>query len=252
MKTAAPPSASPPASFVKSAMRTLDIIEYVVSRGRPVVAQEIGAALTIPPSSLSNLLSTLVEREFLSREGRLYTPGDGLARLRANGPSLEEKAAPLVRSLRIQLNETTSFFLRRGWEVEAVLTDSSEHALRYAVQVGSLVPMHAFSAGKAILALLPEKDVTRYFAETKRARFTDKTVVSEKGVRAEIAAARKTGAAHTHEEYSPGIHGVGCAVRVGDDYGAFSVAIPNVRFNDEVEEKATALLKQAAAFLSKG
>ncbi len=128
------------------------------SRGRrPVVAQEIGAALTIPPSSLSNLLGTLVEREYLSREGRLYKPGGGLARLRAqtNGVTLEEKIAPLVRSLRVQLNETTSFFLRRDWEVEAVFTETSDHALRYAVQVGSLVPMHAFSAGKAILAALP-------------------------------------------------------------------------------------------------
>jgi IclR family acetate operon transcriptional repressor len=249
MKTASAPAS---ASFVKSAMRTLDIIEYVVSRRRPVVAQEIGAALMIPPSSLSNLLSTLVEREFLSREGRLYTPGDGLARLRANGLSLAEKVAPLVRSLRVQLNETTSFFLRRDWEVEAVLTESSEHALRYAVEVGSLVPMHAFSAGKAIMALLPDKELARYFAETKRARFTDKTIVSEKALRAEIATARKTGIAHTHEEYSPGIHGVGCAVKIGDDYGAFSVAIPNVRFNDAVEEKATALLKQAVAFFNKG
>ncbi len=64
---------------------------------------------------------------------------------------------------------------------------------------------------------------------------------------------RKTGIARTREEYSAGIHGIGCAVKIGDDaFGAFSVAIPNVRFNEAVEEKATALLKQATAFFNKG
>ena len=57
------------AGSVKSATRTLDIIEYVVAAGRPLVAQEISNALAIPVSSLSYLLSTLVERTYLQRAG---------------------------------------------------------------------------------------------------------------------------------------------------------------------------------------
>src|SRR5690606_41703983 len=55
-------AASDPASpsQVKSATRTLDIIEYVVAHDRPLVAQEIAVALGIPVSSLSYLLGTLV------------------------------------------------------------------------------------------------------------------------------------------------------------------------------------------------
>ena len=57
-------------SQVKSATRTLDIIEYIVAHGRPLVAQEIAVALGIPVSSLSYLLGTLVDRGYLAREGR--------------------------------------------------------------------------------------------------------------------------------------------------------------------------------------
>src|SRR5690606_8553047 len=57
-------------SQVTSATRTLDIIEYVVAHPRPLVAQEIATALGIPVSSLSYLLATLVERNYLVREGR--------------------------------------------------------------------------------------------------------------------------------------------------------------------------------------
>ena len=135
-------------SSVKSATRTLDIIEYVVAHPRPLVAQEIATALGIPVSSLSYLLSTLVDRTYLVREGRRYSPGPGLEKLQLKGGtySLADRAAPLVRTLRQQLNETTSFFVREGWEIEALVTESSDQALRYAVPTGNRLPMHALAS----------------------------------------------------------------------------------------------------------
>ena len=172
---------------VKSAMRTLDIIEYVVARGQPVVAQEIAAALLIPVSSLSYLLGTLVERGYLARDGRRYLPGPGLERLQMRDPafSLAERVAPLVRVLRAQLDETASFFVREEWSVKALVTETSEKALRYAVQVGTSAPLHALSAGKAILAALPEEEFERYLAETRREAFTVMTITSAAGLRAQ-------------------------------------------------------------------
>ncbi len=246
----------PPAT-VKSAIRTLDIIEYIVSRGRPLVAQEIATALSIPVSSLSYLLVTLVERGYLSRAGRRYTAGPGLERLQTQNPTfpLAEAVAPLVRALRIQLNETTSFFVRRDWEVEALVTETSEQALRYAVQNGAHAPLHGFSAGKALLAAMPDGELDRYFADTagNRQKFTAKTIVSEAGIRAEIAKIRETGIAHTNEEHTPGIHGIGrVALMGGEVVGAFSFAIPVVRIDAALERRATELLTRTVELLSLG
>lgn len=241
------------ATPVKSALRTLDIIEYVVARDRPVVAQEIAGALLIPVSSLSYLLNTLVDRGYLAREGRRYTPGPGLERLqtRAHDFSLAERVQPLVRALRIQLNETASFFVRRGWEVEALATETSEHALRYAVQIGTRTPMHGFAAGKAILAVLPDAEIEAYLAETKREAFTPATLTTPQALRREIAAIRRDGVARTREEHTPGIQGVGRAVLVdGEPLGAFSVAIPTVRFDAELERRAAELLTRTGALLT--
>ena len=241
----------PPAT-VKSAMRTLDIIEYVVSRGRPLVAQEISGALGIPVSSLSYLLGTLVERGYLARAGRRYATGPGLERLQTHAPAftLAETVAPLVRTLRIQLNETVSFFVRRGWEVEALVTETSEQALRYAVQTGSHTPLHGFSAGKALLAAMDDAELDLYFAETERVAFTPTTIISEPAIRAEIAEIRRTGIARTREEHTPGIHGMGRVARIdGEVVGAFSVAIPAVRFDEEIEQRAAHLLERAGDLL---
>lgn len=235
---------------VKSAMRTLDIIEYVVSRDRPTVAQEIAAALVIPVSSLSYLLNTLVERDYLARDGRRYIPGPGLERLQTRQPvfSLADRVAPLVRALRVQLNETASFFVCKDWEVEALVTETSERALRYAVQVGSGAPLHVLSAGKAILAALPNNEFERYLSEAQRQAFTPATITSEAGLRAEIAEIRRTGVARTREEFTPGIQGIGCAVHIdGELAGAFSVAIPTVRFDQDICHRATELLIRTVA-----
>lgn len=233
-------------------MRTLEIIEYVVAADRPAAA-EIAAALVIPDSSLSYLLATLVEHGFLAREGRRYAPGPALARLQpSRAQSLAEHAQPLVRSLRVQLGETASFFVRRGWEVETLVTETSEHALRYATRVGTRTSLHGFSAGKAILAALPDAEVEAFLAQTDRQAFTPATIVSRDGLLAEVALVRRTRIARTRGEHTPGIEGVGCAAMTpdGELLGAFSVAVPSVRFDTDVERRAATLLTRAAALLA--
>lgn len=210
-------------------------------------------ALGIPVSSLSYLLATLVERNYLVRDGRRYSAGQGLQRLQAESPAftLAEKVAPLVRALRVQLNETSSFFIRRGWELEALVTETSEHALRYAVQRGAHAALHSFAAGKALLAALDEEELDRYFAETDRCAFTSTTIVDEAALRAELETVRTSGIARTHEEHSPGICGLARVAGIDNEVlGAFSVAIPAVRYNAEVERRAVDLLLRTTDLLA--
>ena len=242
-------------SRVKSATRTLDIIEYAVSQGRPLVAQEIATALAIPVSSLSYLLATLVEREYLQREGRRYSAGPGLQRLQARETplTLAERGAPLVRALRVQLNETTSFCVRAGWEIEAIATETSDHALRYSVDPGTRAPMHALPSGKVLLAALPPEALDTYFSESERAAFTEATIIDEAALRAQLDTIRAQGWAETSEEFSPGIAGVGQLVTIdGEAVGALSVDIPKVRFTEDMRNQAKALLQRTAALMDAG
>jgi IclR family acetate operon transcriptional repressor len=239
-------------SQVKSATRTLNIIEYVVAHNRPLVAQEIATALGIPVSSLSYLLSTLVEREYLTRDGRRYSAGPGLARLQASSDSftLADRTAPLVRTLRVQLNETVSFFVREEWEIEAIVTESSEQALRYSVEQGRRLPIHALASGKALLAALSDEQLDQYFAEAKREKFTQSTVTDERTLRSQLEAVRRTGFAETDEEYSRGIVGIGRVVAMGGEpVGALSVAIPKVRFDEDIKRRVCDLLERTTGLL---
>ena len=249
------PASPIPGAAVKSATRTLDIIEYVVAHGRPLVAQEIATALDIPVSSLSYLLATLVERTYLVREGRRYRAGPGLERLQASRHemSISDRVAPLVRTLRVQLNETVSFFIQVGWEIEAIVTESSEQALRYAVPTGQRLPMHAFASGKALLATLPDTELERYFEEGQFVHFTPQTITDPARLRAQLAEIRATGFATTDEEFSRGIVGIGQAVAIGGKVvGALSAAIPKVRLDDSLQQRVRDLLQRTAGLLEEG
>lgn len=243
-------SAAPPP--VKSALRTLDVIEFVVAHRQGVVAQEIASALGIPVSSLSYLLTTLADRGYLAREGRRYLAGPGLERLRAPQEALPlaDRVAPLVRALKGKLNETASFMVQRGWEVEAIVTEASDQALRYAVDPGTRRPLHALASGKVILAALPEADLARYFAETTRAVFTPATRTSEADLCADLAGIAAQGIAIAREEATVGIVGTAVPARIdGQFVGAFSVAVPAVRFDDALEARVRAALMRAAGAL---
>lgn len=245
-------SSQPPSNPVKSAMRTLDVIEYVVAHRQGAVAQEIAGALGIPVSSLSYLLATLADREYLVREGRRYLPGPGLERLRVAPAALtlEDRVRPLVRALKGELNETASFMVREGWEIEALVTEAGEQALRYAVEPGMRRPMHALASGKVILAAISEEMLARYFAESSRGALTPHTRLAEADLRADFATIRAQGFCIAREEATQGIVGTGIAVvRDGAVLGSFSVAVPTVRFDAALQDRTIAALRRAAEAL---
>ncbi|QDX27664.1 helix-turn-helix domain-containing protein [Sphingomonas suaedae] len=240
---------------VKSAMRTLDIIEYVVGNPGGVAAQDIAAALQIPVSSLSYLLATLCERNYLRREGRRYSAGTGLDRLRlpASAISVEDRIAPHVRALRRAVNETSSFFTAIDWEIEARVTETAEQALRYAVSVGARAPLHCMAAGKAILSTFGDTMFARYFAEAPRPLFTPRTVSDEATLRDQIAAVRDTGFAFTDEEYTLGVCGIARPVWIGGvAVGALAVALPKLRQTPDARAQIMDRLTAACAAIDAG
>jgi len=233
-------------------MRTLDLIEYVVAHPAGVSAQDIASALGIPKSSLSYLLVTLVERHYLNRDGRLYSAGAGLDRLRRPDAdrSLAERGAPLIRALRLQLNETASLFEPEGWEMVVMLTETAEQKLRYALDVGSRMPLHCVSAGKAYLAALPDDRLERYFRESERVAFTDRTIVDEGALRVELARVREDGFARATDEYTRGITAIGRAIVIrGVPVAAVSVSVPVSRFEPPVEREVIEQVMRTARAL---
>ena len=243
----------PSSASVKSAIRTLDVLEFLVAQRQPMAARDLSIALAIPVSSLSYLLTTLVERGYLARDGRHYAPGPALARLQPATTTRDvlDRVGAVAAALRDQLNESVAFFVRRDFEVEAVVSAVGTQALRYSFDIGRRAPLHIISAGKAILAALSDDELDQYFRDGTRAVFTANTLTDEAALRADLAVARASGIARTREEQTLGITGIGRAVVIdGELVGAMSVAIPLARFDAKLERRVVELLIHATAQLT--
>jgi IclR family acetate operon transcriptional repressor len=233
---------------VKSASRTIDILEQIARQG-PATAREISRATRIPESSLSYLLATLVERDWLcSLSDRTYTLGSGLSRLAAGAaPSPAERRRAQLKLVARATGETCSLFIRREHEIEAIEVELSSQLLRFTPDRGMRVPLHCFAGGKALLANMSEATLAAYLAAGPRMRFSPFTLVGEAELRRDIAETRKRGYAISHEEHTVGIVGLGVAA---DDQFSISVAVPTARFDRAFEKLAARTLLEAVKGLA--
>lgn len=233
---------------VKSASRTLDIIELMIRSPVGLTARDMSLELDIPSSSLSFLLSTLTERGYLARTGRTYSVGPALERLRSapDSGSLVDRAVPIVRSIWRELNETTGFFVLDHGRLRVAASEVGVHTLRCALNTGDIMPLHALATGKAILATLSEAELDQYLNSLELTRHTGSTIIDTPKLQHELRTARADGIFEAFSEYTDGIVGFGKAIdRSCGLKGAFGIALPSVRLTESRRSKIYELLNTA-------
>ena len=239
-------------SAVKSAGRTLDLLELFARETVPQSFGAVSAALDIPPSSLSQLIATMCDRGYLEHLGGRggYRAGPGLdallIRLSA-GRGIIERARPLLLELRDSLHESVALNVLRGDETEVAATEHAESDLTYRIRPGATAPLYAVAAGKAFLAAMSDLEINAYIARTRFTAFTPATVRSGAQLWLDIRKIRTSGFAHSISEASPGVAGVGrVLMQDGRAVGALSVGLPAIRYDDAVDARIRQALLVAA------
>jgi len=238
---------------VKSAARALDVMEFVVQSAEPPSFAAIAAALQVPKSSLSNLLATLVDRNYLiqadARGG--YLPGGAIERLNAGfwrSASTAERVDLVLAAIRKTLGETAGYWERRGDEAEVIATQPGERALVYLLKVGVRTPLHRVSTGKVLLAALEDREIQSYADRTDFSVKTQYGIGSQAALWSEIADIRATGIARSRGELVEDVVGIAAALKVdGIVIGAVCAALPASRYDAPRDAAITATLKAAAA-----
>lgn len=253
-----PDTPQPPGqAAVKSAVRALDLLEVLARRAAPMTHAELAVALGMPKSSLTLLLRTLADRRYLAPapDGRGWRIGPAVAALGGAARrriDLADLARPVVSRLSAAADESAGFVVREGDSGRVLVAANAEHPLTYAHRTGQLLPLHATSSGKAMLAALPEAEREAFLATAELAAFTPDTVTSPEALRAQLEEVRATGTAHSFEERHRGIVGMAKAV-LGHDgglLGAVNVALPSARFTEAARLRIRAALDHAAKSLA--
>lgn len=240
-------SASGGVREVKSAARTVELLELLAARGdRPARLQELADALEVPRSSMYALLQTLVSRGWVRTDvtGSLY--GIGIHALLTGTAYLDSD--PRVRAVRPYLDEASealgeTIHMGRldGHDVAYLATRESHEYLRTISRVGRRLPAHMGALGKALLAERPDEELPEgpYDAATPR------THTSREALAADLAGVRERGYSVDREEGLPGIVGFGFALRYDTPaQDAISCSVPVSRLTPEREQRIITVMRE--------
>jgi DNA-binding IclR family transcriptional regulator len=165
---------------------------------------------------------------------------------------LRTVALPLMEDLRRITGETVTLYFLDGKERLCVERMESRQNVRMVSRVGHRLPLHAGSAGKAILAFLPRERVEEIFRTTEMKNLTENTIVDPEVLRAELAKIHQVGYAVSHGEWIMEASGVAAPIfrKGGEVVGAISISGPSSRFTAHNVQKFAADVVQAAGQIS--
>lgn len=229
-------TSSRPGGLVKSADRTLEILEFCGRQRHPVAHAEIAGALGIPKSSASALLANMVERDYLTffPETGGYSLGAAVIAL-ASGYlrelDLPRMGQAAVQALAAEVGESAALAVLAGKRVQVVARHNWVQPLMYAVHVGDTAPLHASASGKAILAFLAPARRDALFTGYRFERVAPGTLRNRRALLAALGAARSAGFARSDEELVEGIMTLAAPVFDArcEVVGAISLSIPTPR-----------------------
>ena len=134
------------------AARVLEALEG----GGPRSLGDLVEAVGLPRATTYRLAAGLEAHGLVRRDGEgrfcLGLRLIGLGRSAAGAFPLAEAAGPALERLREVTGESVQLYVAEGVGRRCVLSLASEHALRWIVPAGSLLPMDRGSAGRALVA----------------------------------------------------------------------------------------------------
>lgn len=234
---------------VKSADRTLDVLEALGAATERRTLGELARDLGVPKSSLHAILRTMQQRGWIETDDSGHRFGLGVRALLVGASYVEvdDQVARLDGTLdwlSERIGETVHLGRLDGGDVVYLAKRESQHPLRLFSAIGRRLPAHATALGKAILAArLDELD--SLLAGPLRA-LTPHTITTRSALVAELEETRRRGHAVDNEENSEGIRCFAVAIparRAVQD--AISFSIPVARLNPERSQEVVACLQEA-------
>jgi IclR family transcriptional regulator, pca regulon regulatory protein len=171
------------------------------------------------------VLLTLQHAGYVATDGRFFTPTPRVLRLSRGyleARSIPERVQPVLDSIMRQTGESSSAAILDGREIVYVARSATRRIMSVGLAVGSRLPAHATSMGRALLAHLPDDAREAFYRQAPFASFTPKTITEAENLRRELTRIHAEGFALVDEELELGLRSIAVPVLTG---GNVEVAI---------------------------
>lgn len=228
---------------VKAGERLFAILELLEEMDGARVS-ELAERTGLAKSTVHRYLVTMLECEYLVKEGDTYQIGLRVLELGESVKNRKEAytlGKEKVRTLAQETNERVQFIVEEHGYAVYLHREFGSQAVRTDPGIGKRVPIHATSAGKAILANLPDAQVDSVIERRGLPTLTEHTIVDPDVLWEELKEIRERGYAINDQENINGLRAIGVPVigPSGQVVGALSVSGPTHRmqgdwFNNEL------------------
>jgi len=244
--------------MIQSVDRSMRIL-LALQGARRMTLSDLAAQVGLPNSTVHGILRTLADHGMVEQEPGSVRYMLGPAVLRLSNvylDSLEFRSRTLKWAE--ELSRRSACAVRAGVllldDVVIVHHEPRPDGSRQMPEVGFVIPAHASSLGKALLAYRPD-DAARVIAEAPLRSMTGETIVDGPQLREHLAAVRRTGVAAEHDEAvlgesslaAPVFDATGTAVgAVGVVLGSFEWPAPD-SLRDALRETARNISRELGA-----
>ena len=227
-----------PPYAIESVDNALRILQMLRDSGQ-VRVSDVAAEIGIARSTAHRLLAMLVYRDFaVQAEDRSYRPGPAVAAEPLRGEPaqrLRQLMRPHMEALCDEVAETINLVVRLGVQTRFLHTVESAQVLRVGDRQGAILPAWKTSGGKALLAELPDAQLTALLRGVNGRPPEGMTAAERRGVVNQLRLVREQGYAENIQESESGVCAIGVCVRdqAGDPVAALSVSAPSVRYTPD-------------------
>lgn len=249
-----PESGTAAPRVVKSADRTLDVLEELARSPGALALGELSRRLSIPKSSLHGLLRTLERRGWVEVDDSGLRFSLGVRAMQVAGSYLDHDrvlaaAQQVLDTIANETGETVQLARFDGADVVYLAQRQARHPVRLISSIGQRLPAHATALGKALLSQQDEAELDRRLRYPLQ-QLTEWTITEREQLVADLRVARVRGYASDEQEATQGLY---CfAAAVPDPLGeppthSISVSVPSFRMQPGVRERIIALLLEGTA-----
>ena len=203
-------------SGIQSVSRALGILELFGERRPTLSTTEIAALTGLNRATAYRFCHTLLDLGYLEEVSpRRYRPGLkalSLAQAALSSRELPDLALPHLRALRNDTGETVNLALLDPPDVIYVSRLLSDNVLALRLFVGSRLPAYASSLGRAMLAFLPEDEVTEILGMRRLTKLTENTITNRRELFEELRRIRDNGYAVNDQQFVLGVRGIAAPI----------------------------------------
>lgn len=247
----------PRSSYVQSLARGLQLLELLSLSEEPMGLPELSRVLNVDPSTVYRLLGTLLQHGYVrqdpdSKRYCLSLKVVELSRRAIDRLGLRAVAKPYLKRLVEQTGESANLGVMIDNQVLCVDHEPSSLALAVTNEIGVSFALHATAMGKALLAALPDDQLSSLLDRMELPAYTPRTIADRATLQAHLQVIRRQGYALDDEERFIGVRCLAAPIHdhQGKVIAAISLSGPTVRMTLDKVPAWAELIKKTAAEIS--